>query len=379
MPTPATSARRRSILKVRFDVESSVENTSAEGTFQHIASAHPSDQAGGTEAQHPVVETKSYPVANGHVAEQSTDNETERPSTPPTITLRTARKSPGVRLVDAFGREADSEDHSSGQKTDTPPERPSTPPGRNPPPAPVTPRSQSAVKIVDAMGRELQDGVEEPPSFMRSPLTHRDALARLQRVADDIAGEISEIDRSSDELGFQGKLLELEEASRAARTTRQKILESLELVRKAGDGSKSRYKTLRRSLGRSKLLSPIFTEHRWSLNFNSYTFWGFLVVQIMILLIFYRISVIRAKHDFLTTYYDPFFPDLYLHVTKPDTTCHSIPSRCLPVTAERAAWTRSLADLWANLSCTVSRWQRLTWDLWTSGSPKPQGTMWPPT
>ena len=95
-----------------------------------------------------------------------------------------------------------------------------------------------------------------------------------------------------------------------------------------------------------------------------------------------RASSIQAKRAFLTTYYDPFYLDLYLYVVKPNITQCAIPSSPWTPSTSAADTSRILAyisNLWEFTLCMVTSWQTQAWDIWTANFPQ-QGTLaWPPT
>lgn len=97
-----------------------------------------------------------------------------------------------------------------------------------------------------------------------------------------------------------------------------------------------------------------------------------------------RYALVQAKKVFLTTYYDSFNPDLYLHLLKPDTTNYSIPP-CSSWSIfsifsglQRAGWKGAVADAWQGASCVFSSYFQSSWVGWhytqdTVAHP------WPPT
>lgn len=91
----------------------------------------------------------------------------------------------------------------------------------------------------------------------------------------------------------------------------------------------------------------------------------------------------RARNTFLTTYYDPFYPDLHLYVSKPDTrhpmlSSSGTPWLSIPDTLRHEGWKASTEQIWDNVSIMISDWQRLIWEAWGDdgiGS----NVAWPPT
>jgi len=99
-----------------------------------------------------------------------------------------------------------------------------------------------------------------------------------------------------------------------------------------------------------------------------------------------RLSTIRARHIFFTTYYDPFYPDLHTYVAKPDTLHYSFSSSHPSIvsrlsvldTFQREGWFAFLMSLWDNLLAAVSVWQSHAWEAWGADS-YGQRMSWPPT
>ena len=96
-----------------------------------------------------------------------------------------------------------------------------------------------------------------------------------------------------------------------------------------------------------------------------------------------RYSFVQAKKIFLTTYYDSFYPDLYIYLLHPDTTPQTIPSCPLWSvftvfdSLHRAGLRGVLSDAWASATCAVSAYVQSTWVGWYT--PDPVMHSWPPT
>jgi serine/arginine repetitive matrix protein 2 len=170
--------RKRSILKVRFDVESEQsasetpvngQSPQVEGPCQNILQelSTPTSQTQGNNFSSPV-EVKKETV--------------DTPVTPRTTPPSTPRRSPSIRIVDAFGRDA----------VEPPVALPSMP-------IPSPPRSKSLVRIVDAMGREVEEVAEAADSEVTHeedfPLNHNEAVRRVRQSIADLASGLSEVDR----------------------------------------------------------------------------------------------------------------------------------------------------------------------------------------
>lgn len=376
MPTPGTSVRRKSILKVRFDVES---ETTVSDVGEHPSGEQPSTSDAGTwdtgkqQFMERLAAAKADPDASGPPPIMQA-NPLDPPSTPPSVPVRAPRKSPKVRVVDAYGRET----------SDAGPDDQSTRNLRNggvveARKAPTTPRNTSRVKIVDAMGREIEDAVEEQASEGDTPLSHNEALARVRETVAHMAEDLSEADRSRDALVVDEDRVEvLEDASKAARTARQHISKTLQVVKGVGGDMKSKYGPLRESMRKSRFLPTAIVERR--VQWNASLICALILIQLVLLLMMYRYSNIRARRTFLTTYYDPFYADLHLYTTR-DTFDRSIPSHptwslsYIPDTIARAGWTGAIIEVWGNATAFLSQ----SSEVWRTQSRGQAPLSWPPT
>jgi hypothetical protein len=83
---------------------------------------------------------------------------------------------------------------------------------------------------------------------------------------------------------------------------------------------------------------------------------------------------------FLTNYYDPFNPDLFLYTTNPDTqyakptTSWNLVTRAIR-SGDLMAFTGAFRD---NLSILIQSWHQQIWDVWGDDPNRPVGA-WPPT
>ena len=210
--------RKKGLLRVRFDVAES-ETSATEGHPNSPLSAirltnpelplpqRTTDRA--TDNIEVVVNEVPQPTSMSPLSHRPTTP--ERPTTPISRENgpppRSLRKSPAVRLVDAYGRERVDETNAKSpidlpnsysdakRKTTT---------------SPPTPR-RSLVRIVDAMGREVGDTEEIPHtpkdranrSFEAdvsvvsddSPVGHAEALVRMRKTLKDLAESLNDADR----------------------------------------------------------------------------------------------------------------------------------------------------------------------------------------
>jgi len=293
-------------------------------------------------------------------------------STPP----RSLRKSPSIRVVDAFGRERiPSNEDDIAQESAIASHVSSTP------------RNTSSVRIVDAMGREVNEVLETTSNEDKSEgdiiLGHNEAIRRVRQTVADLALGLSAVDSSGTELEVDDmRLGELNDVSRAARDARHKLSETLRVAQNAEEDLRSKYGSLRASMRKSKLLPAIITDSRlpWTQN-NPLIFWVVVFVQVILIIIMYRVSTARARDIFLNTYYDPYYPELHLYVTKPDTFRLSISHAThwsifsIADTIQRSGWKAAASEAWNGLGMAVWDWQKQVWDTWGA----PETVSWPPT
>jgi hypothetical protein len=94
--------------------------------------------------------------------------------------------------------------------------------------------------------------------------------------------------------------------------------------------------------------------------------------------------MVRARELFLTTYYDPFYAELHLYTSRPDTLRRDMfslsrtPWLSLLDTLLQDGWKASARQLGDNIAIIVGDCQRQLWETWgTDVSQRPSG--WPPT
>lgn len=266
LPTPTTE-RRRSVLKVHFEMES--EQSASDALVNGHAHVGDSD---GPQTESPSESSFEASTPKAHVNGLPAPfevkmEEFETPVTPRSTPPPSLRKSPNIRVVDAFGREqtplseADKSQDSSVVS-----------------PVPSTPRSKSSVRIVDAMGREVEEVLDtiggEGKNEVDVTLGHNEALRRVRQSVADLASGLSEVDRcaaalllfrevfsdwlslsSDNDIIFDNKRLgELNNVSQAARDARHKISQNLQMARDTEHDLGSKYGSLRASMRKSKLL-----------------------------------------------------------------------------------------------------------------------------
>ncbi|THH30419.1 hypothetical protein EUX98_g3785 [Antrodiella citrinella] len=388
----ANSARRKSILKVRFDIDPG-ELSSDVSMFE---STPPPAKAQVRVAPAPAIPS----IPNAPPPSTDTESDGKVQVHADVTPKRESPKSLSVRLVDAYGRETVMMDAPS-----SPLSMLDTPHRNNGDFQTSTPRSKSAIRIVDAMGRE----VEEPPSQVQEvkvedkrivrgrriavkeeeednwaydAMSHNEALARVRETIKDLATDLDEVDRTYDDLALdENRLSTLEDASRAARSARKRITDSLRYVQSAEDDLRQKFGSLRKGMNESRLLPSTRTDSgaSWA-RINTWTVCIFLVIQVVLMVLMYQYSSARTRKMFLTTYYDGFNVDLYLHLTSPSTLRRSIPSvfswsvLSVPETVASAGWKSAVGELWDNVTTLV-----VEWAMPTSSEGNGSWQSWPPT
>ncbi|KAF5386174.1 hypothetical protein D9615_002384 [Tricholomella constricta] len=353
----ATPAARKSILKVRFDTQGEpLENVT-------IASTRTDDVSVSEEGS----SSRSGKTEKTEIPPRTC---TPEPSTPISPTSRhfqsPSQKSHGIRVLDAFGREVVKEE-------------------AKPRAVNGTPRSKGGIRIVDAMGREV-DGSDEPSPKLDSnvdepsiALDRNEALVRVREGLADLANGLDAMDRANGGAWIDhGRLKELQDASKTARAARAHMGQALS---SNNNDLMSKLEPLRASMKMSGSFISTTIDRRWT---SSWILWGgLLTAQLFLIFIMYRVTVMRAKDLFLTTYYDPFYPEMHLYTSRPDTLRLSMLSSSgpswfsIPDIFHREGWKAFSRHIWHNLSVLVWDWQQLVWE--TLGEGAAQSSSWPPT
>ncbi|KAG2074539.1 hypothetical protein BDR04DRAFT_1092688 [Suillus decipiens] len=384
--------RRKSILKVRFDVTESEASTAE---VEHQKSPLPSGRVSAPEflpdGYSRRAESVPSKTTNGsaHV-DTVPDPVPARPVTPerPTTPVsranipspRSLRKSPTVRVVDAFGRErtddfptlADAQDIADGRAKDP----------KHSFETSHTPRAQhkSNIRIVDAMGREIEEEVvpvieplfEEELLVLHddSPVGRTETLARMRQTLREWADGLSDGDRSADDLALNtSHLEELEEVSRAARHTRNQLAQTLRV-----ESVKERdlmHQCTDDAVGRSGLLPAIVSGN--SHFHRSMVLLG-VVVQIIFVLAMWRFAHVQAHRLFYTVYYDPLYPEL--NPLPGQSRQFSPPYPWSLSSAYEIIRHEGWSALKAELQGTVRRIGEHAWEKWGE---RPYTGTWPPT
>ncbi|KAJ7251800.1 hypothetical protein B0H12DRAFT_1118928 [Mycena haematopus] len=336
----ATPTPRKSILKVRFDPQQTELELSATEDFSST-NGHPEEACQASE-------TGSMLVEEDRVHTPELPRTPLSPSRSPT---RSPRRSPSIRVVDAFGRP-----ESKLAKT---------PKNRN----------KNPVRIVDAMGRE----VETPEQTIKAevpddvPMNHNEALRVVREGVAALAQKLDEFDTSNDfVLSDEDRLRDLDNASRAARAAREDLKQTYETDRTT---------QLRASMRRSKSNSQMLAVDSRSPSPRIWV-WTFIILsQALFIFLIYQLQKRSAKELFLTTYYDPFYPDLHLYGIKYDYLTFRRTSPTM--TSLSNTWRQEgFRAFWAHLVDMLvllfADWRADTWRRW-GGDNVQQSIQWPPT
>ncbi|KZT67203.1 hypothetical protein DAEQUDRAFT_729443 [Daedalea quercina L-15889] len=119
---------------------------------------------------------------------------------------------------------------------------------------------------------------------------------------------------------------------------------------------------------------------------GAWLFWVLVLIQLGLCVIMYRLSNMRARRLFLTTYYDPFYSELYLSArTAPSASNPSAippyPSWYeIPAMVVRGGWEAALQDVWGGVRCAVwlGRCGQAAREVWNNAGPGLGQARWPP-
>ncbi|KAG1751617.1 uncharacterized protein EDB91DRAFT_1106339 [Suillus paluster] len=392
-------ARRKSILKVRFDVTES-EASTAEVDKSPLSSVRVSAPDSLPNGHARRAENVPLKITNGSAQGNAVrDPVSAKPVTPERSTTpvsranapspRSLRKSPSVKVVDAFGRERiddlptpdNAQDMADGRADAEDAVRPSS--SVETPRTPRTP-NKSNIRIVDAMGREIEEEAvrvieplfEEESLVLHddSPIGRTETLAQMRQTLREWADGLSDGDRSADDLALNtSHLKELEEVSRAARHARNQLAQTLRVESMKEHDLRHRY--TKDAVSGSGLLPTIVGSNS---SFHRGLVWLGVVVQIVFFLAMWRFAHVQAHRLFHTVYYDPLYPEL-----------NPLPGRSHQFSPPYPSFPWSLSSAYeiviyegwtalkTELQGTVRRIGEHAWERWGE-RPYAVGT-WPPT
>jgi len=208
----------------------------------------------------------------------------------------------------------------------------------------------------------------------------RESISSLARDMDD-----ADLSSSSDDESDEARLRELNETTAEAQGVREKLKQALHSVQSGDEDWKAKYGSLRASMRKSISLPSGTPDRPFHRSRVSGMVIGFIALaQIVFILYMLRLSHVRSRKLFLSTYYEPLYPDLYLHVTHPERFRQSFESVTppwsvyhVPGTWARTGWTGVLSEFAGNVTLYVSGWQKQMQEAWrntASGTDIP----WPP-
>ncbi|TFK54527.1 hypothetical protein OE88DRAFT_1724127 [Heliocybe sulcata] len=380
MNTPATATRPKGILKVRFDME----GTTSESDLSHMGNGNGipapqfkvEDSGDSVDMWHNREAAEYKPGASG----AATDREgltSELGRLP--VKARPLRKGPIVRLLDAFGREA-SQDEVVGKHEEGSSAAAGSSRGQ---------RNRSTIRMVDAMGREIDEGFDDDEEEKRKfeddvLMTQVRAVARLRETVAELRGDFSDAERSQNGVAVrdEDRAEELERISRSARDARDKISKSMQMVHDADPELHSRLGALKEAMRRSRLLPSAMNNGGRRLP-SPWSILCFVLLQIVLIYSMYKVATFRARRIYETTYYDPFYPDLYIHALKSDALQHAaVPAQAswsvfsIPDGVARGGLGVAFSEMWGNMTIAAANFNRWTYEILGTDN---QLWAWPPT
>ncbi|OJA17474.1 hypothetical protein AZE42_03914 [Rhizopogon vesiculosus] len=324
--------RRKSILKVRFDVAESEASTAEvehqEAPLSAVRISAPDTLPNGHVPQAESVLPKQ--ISDSAQVNAIHDPVQARPVTPERSTApvsranapspRSLRKSPSLKVVDAFGRERTDKPPVHDAAQDTANRRADAEDAIHPSSSvetPHTPRlsNTSNIRIVDAMGREIEEeaslvtepSVDEGSSVLHNdvPIGRTETLSQMRQTLREWADGLSDGDRSADDLALNtSHLEELEEVSRAARHARNQLAQTLRVESVKSRDLMHKYA---KDAVRSGRMPTVISDNS---SFHRGLVWFGVVIQIIFVLAMWRYAHGHARRLFYTVYYDPLYPDL---------------------------------------------------------------------
>ncbi|KAF5388852.1 hypothetical protein D9757_005669 [Collybiopsis confluens] len=204
---------------------------------------------------------------------------------PKSSRIRSPRKAVTIRVVDAFGREETKKETKEYKL-----------------------RNDDSVRIVDAMGHTIDDSHDPIPSILDDhPLTRMETLGRVRSSLRELREELTEKEAERVPKDVQDRIRSLQRTSVEARQSRTRL--TREMLANT-DNLKAKLAPLRASMQRSATSPVLLLLHQ--------------NVDAKYDRIF-RAARSYAKTKFLTTYYDPLYPDLFFYTSLPTNYCSSPP------------------------------------------------------
>ncbi|KAI5118835.1 hypothetical protein M0805_006155 [Coniferiporia weirii] len=251
---------------------------------------------------------------------------------------------------------------------------------------------KNRLRILDATGKEIDETKVTSVSFERGlpptqseqegvssffqeledkNLEHKQALELLQKTIAELKNDFNRTDDPADPPApdaVDAKIEDLKARSIRAKEQRERLLTKIQILKTDDPPSQSI------SLANAANLRKYASTRRSC----SIVFWA-LVIQIFIFVSFYRLISMGARRLFLTTYIDPFYPELHLHITNPNLLRLSGPEHGrsdLYDTGTQTEWIRLLGAIWQELVERICSLREGVWDIWRD---PPRDVTWPPT
>ncbi|KAL5528647.1 hypothetical protein ACEPAF_7783 [Sanghuangporus sanghuang] len=317
----------------------------------------------------------------------------------PGKTKPTSPRTPGrIRVVDAFGNEITpslskdkveirsvqkaGELHATGRD-----EKLNASEGR-----------KSRIRVLDALGREIDEdqvlaampsstkdeSAKQPRKAERESVTawpqdlsgkkleRKQALHLLQKTIGELKNDFDTTDdpastHTTDDIDAQ--IADLTAQSIRAKEDREQLLRKIRnTYTEASSPSTAAWKVLLNG-------KNVFTSSNWNAYFK--VFAVLVGIQALLFFAFYHLTSLGARQLFLTTYIDPFYPELYLHVTDPDHLHLSMPSHSnFGLHTSLYNWKYALLASWHAVLDRMLTLKESVWDVWRD---PPRSIPWPPT
>ncbi|KAL5485409.1 hypothetical protein ACEPAI_8051 [Sanghuangporus weigelae] len=257
---------------------------------------------------------------------------------------------------------------------------------------------KSRIRVLDAMGREIDEvqvpatmpsstkdeSAKQPRKAERESVTawpqdlsgtkleRKQALHLLQKTISELKNDFDTTDdpastQPTDDIDAQ--IADLKAQSIRAKEDRERLLRKIrDTYTEASSPSTAAWKALLNG-------KNVLTSSNWSAYFK--VFAVLVGIQALLFFAFYHLTSLGARRLFLTTYIDPFYPELYLHVTDPDHLHLSMPSHSnFGLHTSPYNWKYVLLASWHAVLDRMLTLKESLWDVWRD---PPRSMPWPPT
>ncbi|TFK25517.1 hypothetical protein FA15DRAFT_755746 [Coprinopsis marcescibilis] len=334
-----TPGARKSIMKVRFDPEPA--------DTREISSATDGSSLSESADQ----------VANGRAPLETP------PGSPDSVNRSPSRrKPPTIRLLDAYGNET-KDDITLGNLSSL-----------------KTPRRQP-IRLVDALGNLVDDtsvdaAAQKSEDGPASSGTREQMVSRVRQGLDDLVQELHDLDQSNAFSKSEvAHIKELDSVSVKSRETRKTLARQM---RAANEDMKQKMNALSANFKQATPLVPAGASRRFP-----YLFTGLVILQVILAIVWYHLLTIKTHEAFLTTYYDPFNPNIHLYSFRSRLLLDNAPDMTswtsLLSLIRQLAFKEFLNKSMVNLHIQLLRWQTFIWEKWGTDVLAAQNIAWPPT